>query len=472
MHERLGDKVRILLVANGLPPREWAGVELDTYHLALSLADRHEVWLYVRASDRSRPEFAEWDECVGKLRVRRVINNFADPGNFIGFFRVPQIDRQFRRYVDEIRPDVVHFQHLIGLSATLPAVTYSQDIPSLLTLHDYWWVCPRVQLLRGDLSPCPGPSHHFDCVGCLTDHRVAPAIERRTALQRLRSAIAYQLKEGTSFPHLLAILGRRALEVPFERAPTPSQDLASRLRLHDYRLHVMQHLLRYPDVITAPSRYVRDLISREFDLPAERIRIVPLGIPPLPTEMRRDPAGKIRFCYVGTVAPHKGVHVLIEAAGRLRDAPIEVHIYGADGNLPQYLNKLYALDRSLVYHGPYQRTELSRIFSQTDVLVLPSLWAETFSIIIREAAMAGVPVIASRVGAIPEFIQDGKNGLLVTPGSVDELASAMNRLISDSTLRQRLGTGHPQVRDLEEYTREIEEIYESISLAPVCRPSE
>ncbi len=458
--------MRLLLVANGLPPREWAGVELDTYHLALALAKRHEVYLYVRAADRARPEYFEWDEVDGLLRVRRIVNNFLDSDNFVSLFRKPQIDERFDRYLDLVQPDVVHFQHVIGLSATLISRVKSRSLPSVLTLHDYWWVCSRVQLLRADFTPCPGPSHAFDCVTCLSDRRVAPTLERRSPLQRIQSALTYQRNAGTSFPKLATVLAQRAWDALFERRPPKQEADDWRLRLHDYRLRLMLRLLGYPDVVTVPSRSAKDYLTTICALDPNRLRVVPLGIEPVAPISVRAHAGRLRIGYVGTVAPQKGVHLLVDAVARLRPLDLELHVYGTDTGLFGYTQKLRSFDARVVYHGAYRSTDLRRIFQEIDVLVLPSIWPETFSIVLREALSAGLPVVASRIGAIPELIRDGENGLLVTPGSVDDLAAALERLAREPTLRQRLVSVPTPIRSVADYADELEQIYlEVLTLA-------
>ena len=93
------------------------------------------------------------------------------------------------------------------------------------------------------------------------------------------------------------------------------------------------------------------------------------------------------------------------------------------------------------------------------MLALPSIWPETFSIVLREALSAGLPVVASRIGAIPEVIRDGENGLLVTPGSVDDLAAALARLAREPALRQSLVSVLTPIRSVADYGGELEQIY-------------
>ena len=403
--------MRILIVSYGYPPRE---PRVWTYHLAQALGKRHQLWLYVPARDGGIPNFAEWDERVGSSYVRRVVNNISAPWDWFGYERIPQIEQQFVSFVREVQPDVVHFELLTGTSVTLPAYTRQFGIPSVHSFYDHSWVCPRIHLVRPDYTTCPGPSHAFDCVTCV------------------------------------------------EGGQTNQPD-SWRLVLHDSRLQLQRTLLDSSTMLTTCSGYLRDYMSSVFQISPERFRVIPLGLTGMPPQKEVRPAGdKVNICYLGSIVPYKGIHVLIQAAKRLQDLPIEVRIHG-EVLYPPYMDKLRELGDTIIYAGPYHPDQLTKVLSQADILVLPSLAPETFSFVIREAALAGVPVVASRIGAIPEVIEHGQNGLLVSPGSVDELAAALRQLVLDPALRARLAASHPPIRSIEDYATEMEEIYHEIS---------
>lgn len=401
--------MRIALVAHGLASRDRTSPW--TYNLAKALESRHDVWLFVRSGDVTRRDFEYWDEQDGRMRIRQVVNNTHSPWGRFDSFRVGPIDDRFAEFLDEVRPDVVHFDHLIMLSATLLAVARARGVPSTLTIYDHWWVCQRVHLVREDQSLCPGPRHSYDCVTCL---------------------------EG--------------------RGAGGTRDW--RLLLHDYRLNLMRTVLEYPETLVAPSCYTRDYMSATLRLRPDRIRVVPLGVPPLAGAIVKRPSERLRICFVGSVIPHKGIEVFARAAGRLTDLPIELHAYGVVLS-PDYLSALRAIGPAVTYHGAYERNGLPQILGETDILVAPSLAPESFCFVVHEGAQARVPIVASRIGAIPEFIRDGENGLLVTPGSVEELAAALRRLIQDPALRARLSASPSPMRTADEYARDMEAVFQA-----------
>jgi glycosyltransferase involved in cell wall biosynthesis len=444
--------MRLLFVVHGFPPDQ-PGVW--TYHHVHELAARHEICVFALATDATRQHFEQWQEDDRGVLVWRLNNLRID--HLRGFTDV-QIDNMVEYALEYFQPDVVHCEHVIGLSTTLLTRTWKRRIPTVLALYDYYWVCPRVNLVRGDNSLCDGPSHAFDCVTCIDGPGVAPprrldvhAAGRHRVLSGL---LPFARQGGTraSSGHLGGSGGVTTRSAALE---------PWRLFLHDYRVNAMRALIDYPDVITACSNSLRDDLTRMLDLPPGRIRTVLLGVPALPTSRTRTAHDRVRIGYLGSIAPHKGVHVLAQAATQLAGLPVEFHLHGAAD--PHYLSEILAQPAVITHQGSYRHEDLGNILSKTDILVLPTLSRETFSFVIREAMLAGVPIVASRLGSIPEFIRDGENGLLVTPGSVAELATALRQLIVDPDRRTRLAGTPAVVRPLQQYSVEMEDLYVALA---------
>ena len=85
-------------------------------------------------------------------------------------------------------------------------------------------------------------------------------------------------------------------------------------------------------------------------------------------------------------------------------------------------------------HGPVEHDCVADAFGSIDVLAVPSIWPENSPLVIQEAFLAGVPVVASRIGGIPEVVANGVNGLLFQPGDADDLARCLSRLVSEPGL--------------------------------------
>ncbi len=150
---------------------------------------------------------------------------------------------------------------------------------------------------------------------------------------------------------------------------------------------------------------------------------------PLPT--RQGPGES--FLYLGRLVAEKGISDLLEAWREL-EAPLTVA-----GGGPMRAQ----LDRSAVagvrFTGPLTAAQVAEAVSRARAVIVPSAWLEPGSRAVVEAASAGVPAVASRVGGLPELVQDGVTGLLVEPGDPGDLADAVTRLLEDGT-SERLGS--------------------------------
>ncbi|MCY4536801.1 MAG: glycosyltransferase family 4 protein [Chloroflexi bacterium] len=145
--------------------------------------------------------------------------------------------------------------------------------------------------------------------------------------------------------------------------------------------------------------------------------------------------------YAGVLIPRKGVHILLESFARLDHPLAQLHLLGHPENA-DYASELkkQAVDLGIAsrvrFHGAVSQKELAAYFGSARALVLPSL-SEGLGRVVVEAMLTGTPVIGSRVGGIPDLIQDGENGLLVESGNVDKLTLALEKIYAADI--ERLG---------------------------------
>jgi glycosyltransferase involved in cell wall biosynthesis len=184
------------------------------------------------------------------------------------------------------------------------------------------------------------------------------------------------------------------------------------------------------DLSITPSAFTRSKYI-EAGWPADRIVVKPNTAPD--PGATRTGAGE-PFVVLSRLVPEKGIAPLLEAwrlafpAGERR---LEVIGAGSEAALVR--------GPGVELVGPLPRTEALARLREARALVVPSLWYEVFPRTIVEAFSLGVPVVASRIGALAEVVADGETGLLAAPGSVEELAAALRRLADDGELAERLG---------------------------------
>jgi glycosyltransferase involved in cell wall biosynthesis len=196
-------------------------------------------------------------------------------------------------------------------------------------------------------------------------------------------------------------------------------------------------------VVTTSDWTRRHLLDR-YPLPPERVHVARPGTEPAPAGPGSDGGGRL-LC-VGVLAPHKGQDLLVEALIATADLPWRCSLVGAPDRAPDFVASLERritaeriADRVRI-PGPRTGAALQREYHSADVLVVPSR-TESYGMAVTEALAAGLPVIASDVGGLPEAVgrtADGVPGLLVPPDDASALAAALTRWLTDAELRCRL----------------------------------
>ncbi len=197
------------------------------------------------------------------------------------------------------------------------------------------------------------------------------------------------------------------------------------------------------DLFCSPSQFLLDK-HRAAGLPTRLTAVVPNGIPTPrrePKRINRDPNRPLQLLFAARLTPEKGVRVILEAMRLVpRGCPAALTVAGK-GALEGEVRAAANEDPRIAFAGYLSGEEKVRAFAGADALLLPSLWYENAPVVVLEAAAYGLPVIGSRLGAIPEFVQNGVNGLLFEPGNPRSLADAIVRLASNRALLETLATG-------------------------------
>jgi glycosyltransferase involved in cell wall biosynthesis len=421
--------MRILLATHAFPPRSTAGVEVYTLRLARALRQReHEVQVLTAVHDLAAKPYALRRREQDGVPVVEVVN-VHQRGTLEATYHDPELEAAAGHVLDRFSPHVFHVQHLLNLSTGLLRHARAGGARVLLTLHDYWLSCPRDGLrMREELALC-GTMDHSVCAACLrTSPYLVPPLQRGLASAIRRAGLgrlAHRLHDVAPRAAAAALRGLRAL------GPATEPGLAGAM---DRRAAVLREALAHVHLFLAPTAFAADR-AEDFGLPPEHVRVVPLGAVHGPTRPR--PARpRRRFGYVGTVAPHKGVHVLVAAFRALPQADASLTIHGPLTVHPAYADELRraaAGDPRIRLAGPFPEGEQPRVLEGLDVLVLPSLWWENSPITVLEALAAGVPVVASRTGGVPEVVPEGA-GILVPPGDVEALRSALLQALEGGAL--------------------------------------
>ncbi|HEX2092013.1 MAG TPA: glycosyltransferase family 4 protein [Longimicrobiaceae bacterium] len=215
---------------------------------------------------------------------------------------------------------------------------------------------------------------------------------------------------------------------------------------------LLRRIVRGSDAVTVISSYTAERLRRS--VPGVRPVVIPFGATvepprePLPLAVaNQDPDRPFELLFVGRLVERKGVHVLLDALGRIdASRPVRLRVVGdgpARGVLEERAERLGVVGR-VVFEGFVSTEELAERFAACDAFVLPAVWdakgdTEGLGVVLLEAMTYGKPVIASAAGGIVDIVRDGCNGFLVPPGDPDALAGAITACMADPDRRRRLG---------------------------------
>lgn len=294
----------------------------------------------------------------------------------------PKVMRELQRIIETERPEIVH-GHNWFVYSFLPIKRWS-GAKLVVTLHDYSLSCAKKRYVYHN-APCTGPGP-MKCLNCAVDHYGLVKGVPTVAAKLIMKQFEYGLVD---------------MFVPVSSATAEGNGLT-------------QHKVPY--------------------------RVIPNFVPPSkssPTSVDQQllhqlPKGDY-LLFVGDLCHDKGVDVLVEAYGGLRQAPPLVLIGRKCVDTPEVLP-----DNVTVLHS-WPHDAVLEAWRRSIIGVAPSTWPEPFGIVVIEAMAAGKPVIASRIGGVPDIVIDGQTGLLVRPNDRNQLQKAIEHLVSDPALRAKMG---------------------------------
>lgn len=423
----------IVIAAPHFPPRYVAGAELRAYRLARWLVEtgRTPTVVCIEGATEATP-----DGRVGYVRdlydgipVHRLTADLSLPPYPLSWgYDHSLLYHYFRQFLADTRPDLVHLisGYLMGLAPLRAA--RELGIPAVVTLTDFWFLCPKIDLLRGDGCLCWGPEP-AECTRCwLNRWRVFRWLE--SGLPSLSRHAAGWLRRGWLVP--------------------PS--LRARVQSFSERQQALRQALNQVQAILCITQFLADVHIANGISP-DLFHVIPYnqGNQTSSARMIRPSqrAGPIHFAYLGQVSPHKGVEVLVRAFLALEtDQRAKLTIHGPV-KPPEFEKKLARLakrGREIAFAGRYEYAQLGDILADVDIVIVPSLWHENAPRTVIEAFQHGVPVIGSDVGGISALVQDGVNGLLFARGDPSSLALGISKIVNNPGLLDQFRSNIPELQ--------------------------
>ncbi len=505
----MSEKSRILYV-NWAPL--WLGAELGggvnlyQQQVAAEMVRRgHEVhslsagWEYSLASGAYFKRGPDYAGVVNYILVNAPnlapgFFNFEDP---LSDVREPQSEALFQRLLKEIAPDVVHFNNVEGISAHCIEIARESGARVIYSLHNYHALCNQVYLLHQDKEICKDFRGGDRCLDCIAPppkraekrvrcgRRLADAVSPDAAmrdtfrdlyrslksflmgLRAVRPAlVSFRDRSLSRRRSLLNLPERPSTDRPAVRgeAPPPGsgQSYAER------RAGFVQ-AINCADVVLAVSTWVREVFV-EMRVEGEKIEVRHIGTPiadqaPLPrtSPVPMEPGDAVHIAFLGLASPPKGLPFLLQTLASLGDellARVHLHVYARGvSECASALDRLAGRLGSLEVCDGYRYEEIPKLLQNMDLGVVPPIWWDNAPQVVFEMLAMKVPVIAARVGGIPDFVFDETNGLLFHPGDSADLLDKVRRVVENPELIEKLKGGISPMKRVTTHANELEEIY-------------
>ena len=320
-------------------------------------------------------------------------------------FSDPELETAAGQFVARFAPDVIAIHGVWGWPASVIAALAETGVPMVHHFHDGASFCANSWMVHGDGQACEG-GVGAKCLkhGCEKNY---PYDGRVLLSTRLRARALSDCVDGyVAASRCYAKLGEPHGFTPVQVVPCWS--------------------------------------------PAEVVETAPRNQSP-------------HFLFLGRLVPEKGIDILIRAWPKVRKAVpgATLRILGEGDQRPQLeeLAKSSGLDPKEVLPGRIPSDQVKDALASARALVFPSIWLEAFGLVALEAFRAGIPVVASRLGGIPELVQDERTGLLANPRDAKDLAKAMIRLATDDELHGRLSEGALELARSHQSDENVQELH-------------
>lgn len=391
--------MRICHATNWLPEihKNWGGAEQAASRIIkLTKQKANEIYVIsTKPEDFVRDDLnliavkTEEDFSKGILRrILRATKIVCLPFDPITFFHSLRILRR-------TKPDLIHLHNFKVLSFSLVLSAKLLRIPTLLTVYDYWFLCPMETLIFKE--------------------------NRENQLcQKFHSKQCLTCAEFPRFNFILKVL--------------------STLRRPLFNL-----FLKQIDAFTVLSQSSAQILE-SYGIPDSKIHIIRQPFPLKETLNKQEgEVEKFSILYIGWVQPRKGLHILLQAMPSILKVKPEAKLYVIgefqDVKYERTIRQLIEENRinshvSLLGRKPYE--EVKNFLERTNVVVIPEQWENMSPVVVVEAMAFGKPIVASRVGGIPEFISDGKNGFLVETTNPSEFANKILAMLENNKRAKKM----------------------------------
>lgn len=329
----------------------------------------------------------------------------VDSCNLYGFYN-QQYRKMIENIVDGFRIDTIHVHHMIGHFFDIIDVAKEKNIKSIITLHDFYCLCPSINMLYKMEKYCPNLKNK-NCQEC---------ISYKTGLRN--NVIPNWRKKWNEFLS------------DFNKIIVPSTNTKKEIeKVHkNIKIDVIEH-----GINLERSKYISDI----------------------------DEANVYNIAFVGVMSIHKGGLILKELIEKTKNSNLRFHLFGKTE-----FKELEKNQKNYVYHGKYKREEIPKLLSENNINLVCnfSIWAETYSYTLTEEVVSGIPVLSFDIGAVGDRIKENGFGYVIDIEScTEDIINEINKIFSDKKEYHKVinNIKNYKIKTVREMTKDYDKIYAS-----------
>ncbi|TCW58896.1 glycosyl transferase family 1 [Bacillus thuringiensis] len=457
--------MKILHISLGLPPYRTGGLTKYSVDLMHSQGQEHQVFLlYPGKFTFSKRTAIKKNKPYGSISVYELVNPLPIP--LLNGINQPEhfmkeIDHKvYEEFLIELKPEVIHVHTLMGIHKEFFETAKKLDIKIVFTTHDYFGLCPKVNLMDSKGNICNDFDDGKSCIECNVNALSLPMVhvmqsypyrylKDSSIVKSLRKIKKNQTKNNT----VATSVEREIEEIDVNLA-------TYYIELRDYYLTIFLLI----DYFHFNSSIAKEQFEKYLDVNGKIVSISHQDISDYRQERKVKQRGNevVRLGYLGPIDTYKGFYSLKNQLDSLKEKGYtnwHLGVYGDFVNDPDTYNPEY-----YTFYGRYNYSQLKDIFSEVDLLIIPSVCKETFGFIGLEAQSYGVPVMVSEYVGFKDLVQDGETGFIYKVNKHDFI-DKLSMILDDTSLldyinENLLKLDFPHL--MEQHTKEIINLYQEV----------
>lgn len=457
--------MKILHISLGLPPYRTGGLTKYSVDLMHSQGQEHQVFLlYPGKFTFSKRTAIKKNKPYGSISVYELVNPLPIP--LLNGINQPEhfmkeIDHKvYEEFLIELKPEVIHVHTLMGIHKEFFETAKKLDIKIVFTTHDYFGLCPKVNLMDSKGNICNDFDNGKSCIECNVNALSLPMVhvmqsypyrylKDSSIVKSLRKIKKNQTKNNT----VATRVEREIEEIDVNLA-------TYYIELRDYYLTIFKLI----DYFHFNSSIAKEQFEKYLDVNGKIVSISHQDISDYRQERKVKQRGNevVRLGYLGPIDTYKGFYSLKNQLDSLKEKGYtnwHLGVYGDFVNDPDTYNPKY-----YTFYGRYNYNQLKDIFNEVDLLIIPSIWKETFGFIGLEAQSYGVPIMVSEYVGFKDLVQDGETGFIYKVNKHDFI-DKLSMILDDTSLldyinENLLKLDFPHL--MEQHTKEIINLYQEV----------